>query len=143
MKYEIVGGTGNDPEVAFLCPRIQVREIEKHYYKPHLTDLHQDVMVCNIFLDRTKKKTSAAHIKEYLNDLIPELLNMNIKLLVITNPDYFKVITKKSKTDATIGDIVATVVPGLFATYCPVNLTTIRSVMEARRRGRARLRGNG
>jgi hypothetical protein len=30
----------------------------------------------------------------------------------------------------------------LFATYCPVNLTTIRSVMDARRRGRARLRGN-
>jgi hypothetical protein len=31
----------------------------------------------------------------------------------------------------------------LFATYCPVNTATIRSVMEARRRGRARLRGNG
>jgi hypothetical protein len=31
----------------------------------------------------------------------------------------------------------------MFATYCPVNLATIRSVMEARRRGRARLRGNG
>ena len=31
----------------------------------------------------------------------------------------------------------------LFATYCPVNLTTIRSVMEARRRGRAKLRENG
>jgi hypothetical protein len=30
----------------------------------------------------------------------------------------------------------------LFATYCPVNLTTIRSVMEARRRGRTKLRGN-
>jgi len=28
----------------------------------------------------------------------------------------------------------------LFATYCPVNLATIRSVMEARRRGRAKLR---
>jgi hypothetical protein len=28
----------------------------------------------------------------------------------------------------------------LFATYCPVNLSTIRSVMEARRRGRAKLR---
>jgi len=26
--------------------------------------------------------------------------------------------------------------------YCPVNLTTIRSVMEARRRGRTRLRQN-
>ena len=31
----------------------------------------------------------------------------------------------------------------LFATYCPVNTTTIRSVMEARRRGRAKLRENG
>jgi integrase len=30
----------------------------------------------------------------------------------------------------------------LFATYCPVNLTTVRSVMEARHRGRAKLRGN-
>jgi hypothetical protein len=30
----------------------------------------------------------------------------------------------------------------LFATDCPVNLTTIRSVMEARRRGRAKLREN-
>ncbi len=30
----------------------------------------------------------------------------------------------------------------LFATYCPVNLTTIRSVMEARLRGRTKLRGN-
>ncbi|MGB6924299.1 MAG: hypothetical protein WBE08_12670 [Methyloceanibacter sp.] len=31
----------------------------------------------------------------------------------------------------------------LFATYCPVNTATITSVMEARRRGRAKLRGNG
>ena len=30
----------------------------------------------------------------------------------------------------------------LFATYVPVNLATIRSVMEARRRGRSKLRGN-
>jgi hypothetical protein len=31
----------------------------------------------------------------------------------------------------------------LFATYCPVNIATTKSVMEARRRGRAKLRGNG
>jgi hypothetical protein len=30
----------------------------------------------------------------------------------------------------------------LFATYCPVNLATLRSVMEARGRGRTKLRGN-
>jgi DNA polymerase-1 len=119
MRYQIVGGTGNAPEIAFLCPRIQVGEVEKYYYKPHLVTLAQDIMVCDIFLDRTKKKTSAAHIKEYLNEEIPELLARNIKLLVVTHPDYFKVLTKKSKTDATIGDVIETVVPGLFAAYCP------------------------
>ena len=31
----------------------------------------------------------------------------------------------------------------LYATYVPVNLTTIRSVMDARRRGRSRMRENG
>lgn len=31
----------------------------------------------------------------------------------------------------------------LYATYVPVNLTTIRSVMDARRRGRSRIRENG
>ena len=31
----------------------------------------------------------------------------------------------------------------LFATYCPTNVTTIRSVMEARLRGRTKLRRNG
>ena len=31
----------------------------------------------------------------------------------------------------------------LFATYVPVNIATIRSVMEARRRGRSKMRGNG
>ena len=31
----------------------------------------------------------------------------------------------------------------LYATYVPVNLATIRSVMDARRRGRSRMRENG
>jgi hypothetical protein len=31
----------------------------------------------------------------------------------------------------------------LYATYVPINLTTIRSVMDARRRGRSRMRENG
>ena len=119
MRYVNIGGTGVEPEVAFLCPRIQIGEIEKHYYKPHLTVLHRDIVVCDLFISRAKKKTPAAQIKEYLNDLIPQLLDNGIKLLVVTHPDYFKVLTKKAKTDATIGDIVETVVPGLFATYCP------------------------
>jgi len=118
MRYEIIGATGNTPEIAILCPRIQIGEISK-YYMPYLTTLNCDIMVCDLFIDKNKKKTSASQIKEYLEDLIPELVNLNTKLLIVTQPEYFKVLTKKSKTDATIGDVVSTVIPGMMATYCP------------------------
>ncbi len=119
MRYDIIGNTNEKPEIAILCPRLQTKEIERYYYQKYLSKLDRDVLACDLFIDKTKKKTSVKHIKEYLEDLIPELLNRDIKLLVVTHPDYFKVLTKKSKTDATIGDVVDTVVPGLHATYCP------------------------
>jgi len=119
MGYEIVGIYETEPEIAILCPRIQVTEIQKHYYDPYLKDLRTNVMVCDLYKDPTKKKTSAADIKEYLNDLIPHLLDAEIDTLVVTQPDYFKIITKQGKTDATVGDILDTIVPGLQATYCP------------------------
>lgn len=120
MKYEIIGRNKVDPTIAILCPRIQKGEIEKHYYDPYLASLGEDIMVCDLFIDGTKKKTSAAQIKEYLNDLLPNLIDAGIKMVVVTQPDYFKVLTKKSKTDATIGDVVSTVLGDeLLATYCP------------------------
>lgn len=118
MKYEIIGPGSQSPEIAFLCPRIQTSEIKKHYL-PHLYILNQTTMVCDIFLDKTKKKTSAGQIKEYLNDLVPNLVDSGIKLIVVTQPDYFKVLTRQTKTDSTIGDVLPTVVPGLHAAYCP------------------------
>lgn len=116
MQYEIVG-KGAPAKIAILVPRIQKSEILKHYY-PHLAMLNQEVMVCDIYLDRKKKKTSANEIKEYLDDLLPNLMSSGIELLVVANPDYFKVLTKQGKTDANIGMIFDAV--GHFkATYCP------------------------
>jgi DNA polymerase-1 len=119
MKYEIVGGTGNSPTVAILVPKIQTSEVYKHYYLGHLSDLSQDVMVCDLYISQLKKKTPATEMKEYLDDLVPHLINEGITMLVVTQPDYFKTLTKQAKTDATIGDVLPTVVKGLFATYCP------------------------
>lgn len=119
MMYEIVGNTTRDPTVAILCPVIKTSEIKKHYYDPYLKALDNDVMVCDLYIKRGKKKTPAAELKEYCEELIPNLIDAGITFLVITQPDYFKVLTKQSKTDATIGDVVETVVPGLMATYCP------------------------
>ena len=117
MKYDLIG-KGRPPRIAILVPRIQRDEIEKHYM-PHLEeDLNEQVMVCDLYLNPQKKKTPNTEIKEYLEDLLPHLQDEGIKLLVVTQPDYFKVLSKQSKTDATIGDIFPSV-GGFEVTYCP------------------------
>ena len=119
MKYEIVGNTGRKPKIAILAPRIQRQEIRKHYYDPFLKDLPEDVMVCDIYLERGKKKTPVSVIKEYLNDLIPHLLDEGIEMIISTNGDYFKVLSRQPKSDSTIGDVHKTAVPGLNCAYVP------------------------
>ena len=119
MKYEILGGTGNSPKIAILCPRIEKSQVRKHYYDPFLKTLNRDVMICDLFIDRTKKKTSAQEIKEYLSDLLPHLVDAGVELILMTNSEYFKVLTKQGKSDATIGDIMPTVVPQIQAGYLP------------------------
>lgn len=120
MKYEVIGDTVNDSRIAILCPRLQVQEIEKYYYDPYLKALGENIMVCNLHLDPHKKKTPVSEIKEYLEDLIPNLKAAGIKMLVVTQPEYFKVLTKKAKTDASIGDVyVCAVDPSFHITYCP------------------------
>lgn len=120
MKYEIIGDSAKDPRIAILVPRIQTAEVQKHYYQPHLKALGENVMIADIFMDRTKKKNSVATMKEYLDDLLPNLKAAGIKMLVVTQPDYFKVLTKKTKTDATIGDFFVSQYDTDFTvTYCP------------------------
>lgn len=116
MKYEIIG-KGGPARIAILVPRIQINEVKKHYM-PILESLNEEIMVCDIFLDRTKKKTSQSDIKDYLAELLPNLTNAGINFLIVTNPDYFKVLTKQGKTDANIGDIFPAT-DGFQATYCP------------------------
>ncbi|WHM52957.1 AAA protein [Sulfitobacter phage vB_SupP_AX] len=116
MRYEIIG-KGGPARIAILVPRIQVSEVKKHYM-PMLETLNEEVMICDLFLDKTKKKTSQGSIKEYLAELLPNLTNAGIEFLIVTQPDYFKVLTKQGKTDANIGDIFPTE-NGLQATYCP------------------------
>src|SRR6056297_873612 len=116
MNYEIVG-KGSPARMAILCPKIQKHEITKHYM-PHLEALNEQIMICDLYLNRSKKKTSAGEIKEYLNDLLPNLQDQGIELLIVTQPEYFKVLTKQAKTDANIG-IVFDAVGHFKATYCP------------------------
>lgn len=116
MNYDIVG-TGGPARIAILTPRIQKAEIDKHYM-PHLSALNEQIMVCDLYLNRSKKKTPAAEIKEYLNDLLPALQEQGIEMLVVAQPEYFKTISKQGKTDAVIGDVFEGV-GGFKVTYVP------------------------
>lgn len=116
MKYDIIG-KGNNPKIAILIPSLNKEECIK-YYLPHLEKLNQQIMICDLYIDKTKKKTSNNDIKEYLNELLPILIDESIEFLIVTQPEYFKVLTKQSKTDATIGDIFDSV-GNLKVTYCP------------------------
>lgn len=116
MNYEIIG-KGGPARIAILVPRIQKSEVIKHYM-PILSQLNEEVMICDLYLNRKKKKTSNTEIKEYLDDLLPNLQQQGIEFLVVTQPDYFKVLTKQGKTDANIGDIFDAV-GGFKAGYVP------------------------
>lgn len=116
MGYDIIG---KNPKVAILVPLVQKTEILKHYLS-YVPEDKKNFMLCDIYIDKTKKKTTNKDIKEYLNSIIPELMDNGIKLLVVTNPEYFKVLTKSSKTDSTVGNIVPTILGDkLYTTYCP------------------------
>lgn len=119
MKYEIIGKENITPKVAFLCPVINVAHVTKHYVDSRLSPDLESILVCDLHISQTKKKTPASEIKEYLNDLIPNLMVSGVKLLIVTQPEYFKILTKQGKTDVTIGDVMPTIVDGLQATYCP------------------------
>ena len=116
MNYEIVG-KGSPAKIAILVPKIQVSEISKHYM-PILSKLNQEIMICDLYINRKKKKTNNTEIKEYLNDLLPNLIDNGIEILIVCQPDYFKVLSKQRKTDTNIGDIF-TGIGDFKVTYCP------------------------
>lgn len=116
MNYEIIG-KGSPARIAILVPRIQKNEVIKHYM-PMLSKLNEEIMICDLYFNRKKKKTSNTEIKEYLDDLLPNLINSGIEMLVVAQADYFKVLSKQGKTDANIGDIFDSV-GGFKVTYLP------------------------
>lgn len=118
MKYSIIGNNPN-PTIAFLTSVLNTGKIEEYYTAPHMGGYSDGYVVGEIYLHPTKKKTPASMIKEYLSEYLPPLMELGVKLLVVNNPDYFKILTKQGKTDITIGDIMPCVVSGLEVTYIP------------------------
>jgi len=102
-------------EVAILVPRLVRHEIERHYL-PYVSDIADKVIAYS--LDKTGKKTSVAHQKEYLEELLPTLMDLGVKYLIVCDGDYFKTITRQSTVDNHAGYVLDGV--GDFKViYCP------------------------
>ena len=56
MRYDIVGNTNNKPTIAILTPKIQKEHVSKYYYEPHLKQLNENIMICDLHMHPNKKK---------------------------------------------------------------------------------------
>lgn len=102
--------------VCFLVNKIQMSEISKEYLK-HLSIPKEDVLIMDLFKDPNKKKTSAALMKEYLEEVEDSLYDFNVEYVVVCNSDYYKTFTKQLKADVNIGYLKP--VDKYKVIYCP------------------------
>ena len=74
-------------------------ELKKNYVTSLVSSGLGAESVIAYTLSYNAKKASVAHIKEYLGVLLPELKELAVKVLYVTDGDYFKVLAKVSKAD--------------------------------------------
>lgn len=88
--------------ICFLVNKIQIADIDKEY----LQGLNvEDILLVELYKDPKKKKTPVINMKEFIQDIKPELEQLKVKYLVICNSDYYKVFTKEPKADVNLGYI--------------------------------------
>lgn len=94
---------GSDYDVAILIKQqaMRKREIEERYIEP------TGINAITFSLDYGgKKKPTVTTIKEYLNSLLPILDNLNQKLLLVADGEYFKKLVGVGKADPHYGYVL-------------------------------------
>lgn len=73
--------------------------------------------VCVLDLHITGKKTPAKEMKEYSKELLEAFRDMKTKYVIVTNADYYKILTKEKKAEANLGYVKE--VEGVHYVYVP------------------------
>ncbi len=107
--------------IAFLVPKLNEGDMVREYLDPANLD-PKDVV--GYTLHQTGKKTSATKQREYLDDLLPVLSDLNTQYLLVSDGDYFKTLTGVNKADAYLGYVLPNIYPesmvGQFnVIFCP------------------------
>lgn len=104
-------------EVCFLVPQLNRIEMTRYYVEPYFKGDEHQVLAYDLFKDG--KKTPVARQREYLDDLLPVLMDLKVKYLVVTDADYYKTLTKSTGADKDLGYVKECVIPGFMVVYCP------------------------
>jgi DNA polymerase-1 len=94
--------------VCFLVPRIHDIEIRQAYVQPFGLD-PDDLLVMDLYQNPTNpKKTSAQDMRQYITEeLMPVFEDFAVEYLVVTDAKYFKILTKTSNVDLSLGYVLA------------------------------------
>lgn len=92
--------------IVILVPSIRKEEIKKEYIDAYQIP-QDDVLVVSLHYSQEKKKTPIHEIKQFIQEeLVPSLTEANVQYIVVTDSEYFKVLTKVTKTDAYLGYVL-------------------------------------
>jgi len=98
-------------------------ELQNYYLNP-LNELNVDtgkIIAISLRYDEPKKALASTQ-KEYLSELLPELVGLGTKVLLVCDPHYFKTLTKQRKAEPHIGYVLPCTIKGyedLQVTYAP------------------------
>ena len=92
--------------ICLLVETIRKEEIRKAYLEPF--NLNPDeILVIEPHFREGKAKTPVAEIKQFIQEeLVPTWIEMAVEYVVVTNPEYFKVLAKVPKVDVNLGYVM-------------------------------------
>ena len=110
MKYLSYAQPENSTySMCILVSTLNGTEIEKTYLFPYGVDPNSVVVIELPAPPEGKKKTPVTDMRNWITEeLVPALTGIECEYLLITDPEWFKVITGEPKTDANLGYLLPT-----------------------------------
>lgn len=94
--------------IAILVPKLEQDGMTREYLEPGIL-APEEVIAYQLHM--TGKKTLIAHQREFLDELLPMLDDLQTKYLLVSDGEYFKTLTGVNKTDAYLGYALPNIFP--------------------------------
>lgn len=109
MRYQTFSkDVGETFPIAILSGKLSRDEMEREYIEPTLLD-PAEVIAYDLYM--TGKKTKVADQKEYLDDLLPVLSDLQTQYIVVTDGEYFKTLSGVNKAESYLGYVLPNAYP--------------------------------